>query len=114
MVSCTALIAPRFAHKAPPWGISAMSESYFGAWGQQFYWDYLSFEQNEEHWYELLWRLSLVLHEEGPERWRTGTFEAAWRDSKKPPVSFVRDESSGGFVKTNDAAFFHPKPAPLQ
>ena len=33
--------------------------------GRKFYWDYMSFGRNEEHWYELLWRLGEAMHEKG-------------------------------------------------
>jgi len=33
--------------------------------GKQFYWDYLSFEQTENHWFELLWKLSLSIRDKG-------------------------------------------------
>ena len=46
--------------------------------GNKFYWDYLSFEQTNKHWLELLWRLSLSAHENGSDRLKYGKGRAIW------------------------------------
>ena len=62
--------------------------------GYKFYWEYLSFKANDGHWYELLWRLSELLHQPGNEKVNS----AAW-PSNKWPLRFERDSSNGGFVR---------------
>jgi len=46
--------------------------------GKEFYWEYLSFDQTDKHWHELLWRLSLSIHEIGSDQLKYGKGRDIW------------------------------------
>jgi hypothetical protein len=66
--------------------------------GKKFYDEWLSFPQTNEHWHELLWRLSELIYHKGPERLKTGTVRTIW-PGPIVPSRFVRDPKTGKFVE---------------
>ncbi|CAB9525007.1 KDEL motif-containing protein 2 [Seminavis robusta] len=66
--------------------------------GKKFYHEYLSFPKNDEHWYELIWRLAELIHDKGPERLKTGTVRTIW-PAPIVPWRFLRDPTTGVFVE---------------
>ena len=68
--------------------------------GNKFYWDYLSFEQTDNHWHELLWRLSLSAHENGSNRLKYGKGRDIWPAPIMPHV-FERGLDDGQWVAIN-------------
>jgi Glycosyl transferase family 90 len=61
--------------------------------GQEFYREYLSFPRNNDHWHELLWRLSERLHE------TNSTHEERWEYENM--VTFLR-QPDGSFAEVAD------------
>jgi hypothetical protein len=58
--------------------------------GEKFYWEYMSFVAEERHWYELVWRLSEAIHEEGSYRLKYESGQEIW-PLKKQPIVFKRN-----------------------
>jgi Glycosyl transferase family 90 len=66
--------------------------------GKKFYEEWLSFPQTNEHWHELLWRLSELIYHKGPERLKTGAVRTIW-PGPIVPIRFIRDPKTGKFVE---------------
>ena len=67
--------------------------------GRQFYLEYLSFVQNEEHWHELLWRLSVLLQEQGSDKIKFGTGREVWPPPTVPDT--FKRLASGSFEEVD-------------
>lgn len=55
--------------------------------GKEFYYEYLSFPNNEEHWYELVWRLSEKLRDHN-----VSIYEFS-NGTRSNPIQFVRSQN---------------------
>ena len=68
--------------------------------GQLFYSQYLSFHRNNDHWHELLWRLSERLHETRRTELERWNFEYDyWLNHSQGVSTFERQQSDGNFVE---------------
>ena len=60
----------------------------------EFYWDWMSFQNTEDHWYELLWRLAVLIRDKGTDRLRNGGPREIWPHPYVPKVFLRRSNHS--------------------